>query len=273
MLAVAQAALPAPDGWAPDRARIAGVHLEGPFLGDAPGAHPRGLLRPADPEWLAALLDARPDTVRIVTLAPEADAGLAATRLLAARGVIVALGHSGASDADARRAADAGATLVTHLFNGMAALDHRAPGLVVAALDDPRLTPTLIGDLVHVHASVIRVASAVKARVALVSDAVAVETGTSAGLRIEERDGAARLADGSLAGSVIAMDDALRNAMAIGLGLDRAVELAAVVPARVLGLDTFGSRGIGGIADLVSLDAATDVIRGVWLAGHRVYPG
>ena len=135
---------------------IVGAHLEGPFLGDAPGAHPPELLQRADVPWLTSLTEHHPGLVRIVTLAPEADPGLSATRMLAAAGVVVALGHSRASYAAAIAAADAGATVVTHLFNGMGPLQHRAPGLPGAAFDDPRLIPTLIADLVHVHPAVVR---------------------------------------------------------------------------------------------------------------------
>src|SRR5207248_724139 len=108
-------------------AAILGAHLEGPFLGGAPGAHRRELLREAQPDWLAALLDGEPGVVRIVTLAPEADRALAATRLLASRGIVVSIGHSTATFREADAAAAAGARLVTHLFNGMSPLHHREP--------------------------------------------------------------------------------------------------------------------------------------------------
>ncbi|MDQ1520143.1 MAG: N-acetylglucosamine-6-phosphate deacetylase, partial [Actinomycetota bacterium] len=113
---------------------IVGVHLEGPFLGGAPGAHDVSVLRPADVDWLRGLLTRFPGLIRVVTLAPEADPGYEATRLLVEHGVTVALGHSTTSYDEARAGADAGATLVTHLFNGMGPLHHRAPGLPGAAL-------------------------------------------------------------------------------------------------------------------------------------------
>jgi len=107
---------------------ILGVHLEGPFLGDAPGAHATELLQHADIAWLEALIEHHPGLVRIVTLAPEADPGLAATAMLASAGVVVALGHSRASYAAAIEAADAGASVVTHLFNGMGPAAPSGPG-------------------------------------------------------------------------------------------------------------------------------------------------
>ncbi len=178
---------------------ILGAHLEGPFLGGAPGAHPVALVRPADCEWLRAVLGAFPGLVTIVTLAPEADPDFAATRLLGEHGVTVALGHSTATYETARAAADAGARLVTHLFNGMGPLHHREPGLAGAALEDERLTPTLIADLVHVHPAALRLAIRQKHNVGLVTDRVA-----TTGLRVTE-DGGARLADGTLAGSTLSM--------------------------------------------------------------------
>jgi N-acetylglucosamine-6-phosphate deacetylase len=240
---------------------IIGVHLEGPFLGGAPGAHPVGLLRAADREWLRELLDAFPDLVTIMTLAPEADPRLEATRFLHERGVTVALGHSTATYEEARAAADAGARLVTHLFNGMGPLHHREPGLAGAALDDDRLTPTLIADLVHVHPAALRLAVARKHNIALVTDRVAV-----ARVRVTE-DGAARFADGTLVGSTLSMDRAVRNVVDLDVPVERAVEMASTVPAAVLGLTDRGRIFPGARADLVALDPDSLAVRAVWLAG------
>jgi N-acetylglucosamine-6-phosphate deacetylase len=244
---------------------IVGAHLEGPFLGGAPGAHPVELLRPADCDWLRGVLATFPGLVAIVTLAPEADSGLAATRLLDDHGVTVALGHSTASYDAARAAADAGARLVTHLFNGMGPLHHREPGLAGAALDDDRLTPTLIPDLVHVHPAALRLAIRRKHDVGLVTDRVAVT-----GLRVRE-DGAAVLADGTLAGSTLAMDGAVRNTVGLGVPVERAVEMASAIPAAVLGLTDRGRLAPGARADVVALDPDTLAVRAVWLRGEPVF--
>jgi N-acetylglucosamine-6-phosphate deacetylase len=241
-----------------------GAHLEGPFLGRAPGAHRVDLLRPADVAWLGAILDAHPGQVRMVTLAPEADPGLAAVSWLANRGVLVALGHSQASDADARAAAAAGARVVTHVFNGMGPLHHRAPGLVGAALDDERLTPTLIADLVHVHPTVVRIVLAAKVDVALVSDAVAV------GGAVQRTDGAARLADGRLAGATALLDAAVTNLVRLGVPLERAVRAASTVPAGLLDLSDRGRLAVGARGDVVALDPDSGALRAAWVGGAPV---
>jgi N-acetylglucosamine-6-phosphate deacetylase len=244
---------------------IVGVHLEGPFLGGAPGAHPVELVRPADLEWLRHVLAAFPGLVTIVTLAPEADPDLAATRFLHDQNVTVALGHSTATYDEARAAADAGARLVTHLFNGMAPFHHRQPGLAGAALDDARLTPTVIADLVHVHPAGLRLAIGRKRNVALVSDRVA-----TAGLNVTE-DGAARLPDGTIAGSTLSMERAVGNAVGLGVPVERAIEMASAIPADVLGLTDRGRLEAGARADLVALDPRSLAVRSVWLGGELVF--
>jgi len=243
---------------------IAGVHLEGPFLGDAPGAHPVELLRSVDSDWMGRTLDAFPELVSLVTLAPEADPDFAGTRLLHERGVRVALGHSTATYEHTLAAVDAGARLVTHLFNGMGPLHHREPGLVGAALDDDRLTPTLIADLVHVHPAVLRLAIDRKSNIGLVTDRVAV-----GGLHITD-NGGARLADGTLVGSTLSMQRAVRNVVGLGTPVERAIEMAATIPCAALGLTDRGRIVAGARADLVALDPDSLAVRAVWLGGELV---
>jgi N-acetylglucosamine-6-phosphate deacetylase len=241
-----------------------GVHLEGPFLGGAPGAHPVDLIRAVELEWLLELCDRFGDLVRLVTLAPEADVGLSATRALTARGVTVALGHTTASYEAARAAADAGARVVTHLFNGMGPMHHRAPGVAGAALDDRRLIPSLIADLVHVHPAVLRLAIAIRSDAVLVTDAVG---GDFHGWR----DGAAFLEDGTLAGSSLTIDAAVRNVVELGVAPAQAVRMATGNPARALGLGDRGRLAPGCRADLVVLDPDTLTVRETWQGGRRVY--
>jgi len=171
---------------------VLGVHLEGPFLGGAPGAHPVDLVRPVDLDWLAALCDRFGDLIRLVTLAPEADPGLAGIAMLHDRGVVVALGHSTVDYDGARAAVAAGARVVTHLFNGMGPLHHRAPGLPGAALSDHGLVPSIIADGIHVHPAMVRLALDARPDAVLVTDAVATVK------PVVCRDGAAYLPDGTL---------------------------------------------------------------------------
>jgi N-acetylglucosamine-6-phosphate deacetylase len=243
---------------------VLGVHLEGPFLGGAPGAHPPAVLQRADAGFFDHLAATFGDLVRVVTLAPEADPGLAATRALSGRGVVVALGHSTVDFDGARAAAGAGATMVTHLFNGMGPMHHRRPGLAGAALDDTRLVPSLIADFVHVHPALVKLALGARADAVLVTDAVETEP------PVVERDGAAYLADGTLAGSTLTMDAVLRNVVALGVPVGRAVRHTSANPARVLGLRDRGRIAPGARADLVALDPDTLAVRAVWVGGVPV---
>ena len=254
--ATATAATPA------DGAELLGAHLEGPFLGGAPGAHDVTLIRTVDVDWLLGLLARHPGLIRVVTLAPEADPGSRATGALASRGVVVALGHTTASYDEARAAAEAGATVVTHLFNGMAPVHHRDPGVAGAALADDRLTPTLIADLVHVHPAALALAFAATT-VATVSDSVSI-------VGIVERDGAAWLADGTLAGATTQLDCALTNLVAVGVDPARAIAAQTEVPARLLGLDDRGVLRAGAVADVVVLDPDTLTVERVWLRGEEI---
>ena len=251
-------------------AGVDGVHLEGPFLGGAPGAHRRELLMRADVRWTADLVSHHRGLVRLVTLAVEADPDLVLTRLLHTEGIVASVGHSTATHDETRRAADAGATAVTHLFNAMSSLHHREPGVAGAALDDDRLTPTLIADLVHVHPVALRLAAACKRNVALISDAIAIDASWAAARGVREVDGAPRLPDGTLAGSILTMDRAVRNMVSIGVDPPRAIEMATMIPAELLGLDDRGALAAGKRADVVALDPDTLEVRAVWLRGERV---
>jgi N-acetylglucosamine-6-phosphate deacetylase len=233
------------------RPAIAGAHLEGPFLGGAPGAHRRDWLQPIDHAWLAAL----PDVVRIVTLAPELDGAVEAVRLLATKGVLVAVGHSAATEAQVAAAEAAGARMVTHLFNGMPPFHHRDPGLAGATLTRPGLAAGLIADLVHIHPTALALAFRAKGpdAVALVTDAVA-----TAGLDVT--GGAARLPGGTLAGSVLDGAGGVRNVVQrAGVRWPDAVTAASTTPARLLGLADRGRIAPGLRADLVALTPDLEV--------------
>jgi N-acetylglucosamine-6-phosphate deacetylase len=251
-----------------DMPNIIGAHLEGPFLGGAPGAHPRDLLVPIDLQWLAAL----PPVVRLVTMAAELPDAAAATQLLVQRGVVVSIGHSTPSGDDVDAVVRAGATMVTHLFNGMSGVHHRSPGLASFALVDDRLTVGLIADLVHVDPTALSLAFRAKPadRIVLVTDAVAWRRGAIGRIEMSIRDGAPRLADGTLAGSAVTMDQSVRNLVqTCGVPLAAAVQAASTNPARLMGCADRGEIAVGQRADLVALDADLRVA-GVWLRGTQV---
>jgi len=243
---------------------VLGVHLEGPFLGGAPGAHPPDLLRAADVDWLRALCDRYGDLIRVVTLAPEADPGYAAIAFLQERGVTAALGHSTVDYDGARAAADAGASLATHLFNGMGPLHHRAPGLAGAALTYRPLVPSLIPDGVHVHPAMARLALDARPDAVIITDAVA------SAAPVVARDGAAYMPDGTLAGSTLTMLDAVQRVVALGVPPAIAIRHATNNPASVIGATDRGRLAPGTRADVLALDPDTLAARGVWVGGESV---
>jgi N-acetylglucosamine-6-phosphate deacetylase len=242
-VARAQAALAAgpPAGY--NGADALGWHLEGPFIAPTrSGAHDPARLQPPD---VAAVRDWSPHSgIRMVTLAPELPGALDVVRQLTLNGVVVSAGHSAATFDEAVAGFDAGIRAVTHLFNAMAPLDRREPGLVGAALADDRITIGLITDGLHVHPALVAVVRrAVGAdRLAVVSDAIAALGMPPGAYRLAGRDvvvdeTSARLPDGGLAGSVIGLDEAVRNlADFAGVELADAARAATVVPARLMRL-------------------------------------
>ncbi|SFR72666.1 N-acetylglucosamine 6-phosphate deacetylase [Agromyces sp. CF514] len=259
--------------------RVLGSHLEGPFLDhEFRGAHDPTLLRAADAASVDRLLEAGGGTVRQVTIAPEHDGAEAAISRFVDAGVRVAVGHTGADFETALAAFEAGASLLTHAFNGMRGIHHRTPGPVVAAMHAPHVTLEVINDGVHVHPDVVRLAFAgAPGRVALITDAMAA-TGSADGryilgsLEVDVVDGVARLADGgSIAGSTLTLDVALQRAVAVsGLPLHTAIAALTEVPAAALGrAHDLGRLEAGYAADAVLLSDDLEVER-VWGAGIRL---
>jgi N-acetylglucosamine-6-phosphate deacetylase len=257
-----------------------GAHFEGPFISpDASGAHDTSFLRTpvdSDPDvagWSAAA------GVRIVTLAPELDGALALVRELVARGVVVSAGHTTADHDQAVAAFDAGITYTTHLFNAMAPLGHREPGLVGAALGDDRVTVGVIADGIHVHPTVVKlVSSAVgRNRLSLVTDATAALGMPPGRYMLGGRDvvldgSSVRLADdGRLAGSALTEDEELRRFVAM---TDRtsadAIAALTSVPAQLLRLEDRGAIRVGARADLVLLTRELEVVA-TFVGGDEVH--
>lgn len=245
-------------------ARLAGIHLEGPFLaiGRCGAQNPAHMIDPT-PAAVDALITAGRGHLRMVTIAPERPGAIDAVRRFVAAGVLVAVGHTDADLTQARAAIDAGATVATHLANAMPPLLHRAPGPIGACLTDHRVTCELIVDNFHLDPTMVALAHAAKGAggLSLITDAISAAGAGDGdyvlgGLPVRVSDGAARLVDGgSLAGSTLTMDAALRNTVAAGIPLHDAVMAAATNPARLLGLgDVTGSITAGCQADLVLLD-------------------
>jgi N-acetylglucosamine-6-phosphate deacetylase len=250
---------------------VAGVHLEGPFLSEQRrGAHAREFLRDPEPAAIDELLASGP--VAMISLAPERPGGLGAVRRVAEAGVVAAVGHTDATYELTRDAVKAGATVATHLCNGMRPLHHREPGPILALLEDHRVTVEVINDGFHVHpAAVAAVFAAAGDRVALVTDAIAA-AGMPDGeyllgvLDVVVRDGVPRLIDGgSIAGSTLTMAASVRRAVRHGIAPEVAVAAATATPARVLRRDDIGRIAPGARADLVLLDDSF-AVQEVWRA-------
>ena len=258
---------------------VLGSHLEGPFLAPGQrGAHNADFLRVPDPDSVESLLAAARGTMRQVTIAPELPGALEVIAELAAAGVTVAVGHTEATFEQTRDAFDAGARMLTHAFNAMPGIHHRAPGPVLAALEDSRVTLELILDGRHVHPDVARLLFGdAPGRVALITDAMAAAAADDGdyrlgSLNVTVRGGLAVLSGTStIAGSTLTQDVALQLALS-EVGLDPAVAVAALtaVPARALGLgDHLGLLEPGYAADAVVLDADGSVTH-VWADGRQL---
>ena len=246
--------------------RMLGAHLEGPFISTAkPGTHPVDLCRDPDLDLMKRLLSAGP--VAYVTLAPELPDALGLVEMLRSEGVVVSLGHSNATAAEAERAFDRGVRTVTHLFNAMRDFSPRDPGVAGAALSRSDVRVQIILDGHHLARQTALLAwRAAAGRLALVTDSIApagAETRGAArigGLEVEVRDGAVRRSDGTLAGSVLTMIDAVRNLHSLGAPLEEAVGAATAVPAAILGRSDLGRIGPGSPADIAVLDDSLGVV-------------
>jgi len=255
---------------------VLGFHLEGPALNKArKGIHLEPEIRVPDARDVAAIKSFAGCGRSLVTLAPECVAP-ALIDDLAHAGLRVAAGHSDASAAQIKQAADHGLTGVTHLFNAMSQLTARAPGVVGAALDDDRLFAGIICDGLHVDAVGLRLAYRCKGRdrLMLVSDAMAlVGTGQQhfmlQGRRITLEDGRLTGPDGTLAGAHLTMMEAVRNAVAwLGVGLADALAMASRTPAAFLGFEhERGAIATGYRADLVAFNSRFEVVE-TWVGGR-----
>ena len=274
-----ESTLAATKAYAPlvDEGVLAGVHCEGPYLSlRRCGAQNPDYLRDPSIVELDGLVQAAPGTVRVVTLAPELTGAIDVIRWLRSVGIVVAVGHTDATYQQTLEAIEAGATIATHLFNGMRPIHHREPGPIIALLGDDRVTCELVADGRHMHSAML--AYAMRAgRSALITDAIqaaGMPDGVYAlgGQRVIVVDRVARLAGrDAIAGSTLTMDAALRNATQAGASIVDASRMASGTPAEAIGLaSSVGSIAAGLRADLIELTDDLMVSRvmrgGRWLS-------
>lgn len=260
----------------PDGPRILGAHLEGPFLSPRwSGAHDQRYLLAPDLALADRLCASGP--VTYMTVAPELVGGFELVDWLVRRGIVVALGHTDADAATATAAYNRGARALTHLHNAQRRFAPRDPGVSGVALVRPDVVVGVIADLVHLAPETLQLAwLAARGRVALVTDAIAAapaRTGTfSLGdRRIIVDEDSARLDDGTLAGSVLTLDRAVRNLVELGAPLADAVDAASAVPARLVGRPELATLRPRTPADIAVLDAANRVVRTL-VGGRQVWP-
>ncbi len=258
-----------------------GLHLEGPHLAvSRKGAHDPSLIRPMDEADLQRLLEARKRLPNLLITVAAETVGPEQISRLAAGGITISIGHSDGTYAQVKAAVEAGASMVTHLFNAQSQIGNREPGVVGSALDLPQISAGLIADGIHVHPASIGIALRAKrgpGQIFLVTDAMSI-TGTDwtsfelTGRTVYRKDGAIRLGDGTLAGADLTMTAAIRYMRdTIGVPLDEVLRMASLYPAMAIGREAErGHLQRGARADFVVLDDALDV-RSTWIGGEKVY--
>ncbi|MFA4135617.1 MULTISPECIES: N-acetylglucosamine-6-phosphate deacetylase [unclassified Brevibacillus] len=261
-------------------AQAIGIHLEGPWINPRyKGAQKEENIAIPKLDAVQKLYGLSEGLIKVVTIAPEQPEALEAIAWLKERDVIVSAGHTGATFAQATEAVDAGVGHFTHCFNAMTGLHHREPGVVGAAMYHEQLSTELIADGIHVHPAVMKILYRVKTaeRLALVSDsmrAAAMGEGTYdlGGQEVHVHDNQAKLADGTLAGSILTLNRAVGNMVTLsGVSLPDAVEMASLTPASILGFgERKGRLAAGYDADITVLNTQFDVTM-TFVAGKEVY--
>ena len=259
-------------------AQVLGVHLEGPFLSPrAKGAHAEEHILSPSVEAYMSIVDGIPDIVRLVTIAPEEGEALELVRFLRERGITPSLGHTKGSYDQCSLAIKAGMNHACHFYNAMTPLNHREPGAVGAILDNDSVTIELIADLIHVHPAALRLAHKVKGRdrVVLITDAM-VAAGLDdgeyelGGIPVCVRGGRAAQEDGTLAGSTLTQDRALRNMIQIGVPSEDVIAMLTETPALQIGAGAYKGRlNAGYDADINILDQEFNVVA-TYIKGQAV---
>lgn len=250
-------------------AEVMGIHLEGPFVNaKMAGAQPIQYIIDSDQEMMEKWQALTNNKIKLVTLAPEQPGGFELIRYLKENGIIASIGHSDATYEEVLRAIDAGVNHVTHLFNQMRGLHHREPGVVGAVFLQDKLKAELIVDGIHVRPEMIELAYKLKRKegLILITDSMRAKCLKNGhydlgGQDVMVKDGKAVLEDGTLAGSILRLVDAVKNFQTFsGCSLRDAIELASVNPAKQLNVfDRKGSLAVGKDADIVILDENSDV--------------
>lgn len=264
----------------PDASCLIGAHLEGPWINPAAaGAQPSLEIRPFSPNMDLQLLNEGKNCLKMVTFAPEVEGADRLLEGLRERNIVPALGHSCAGAAEIDAAVGRGMTHATHLYNAMGPIHHREPGVAGQVLGDDRISCDLICDGIHVDPAMVRVAARVKAeKLMLITDRIIPQSVASDALSsfgsgpIHDDGEAIRMRDGSLAGSSLNLDRALRNIQQFG-AMSRLEAVAAVTlrPARLLGIESErGTLRAGARADFAILDR-NDCVSETWIAGRRVW--
>lgn len=264
-----------------DKSQLLGIHLEGPFFSiDKKGAQPAEYIKTPNMEDMKEIVQISNGNLKMVSLAPEKQGALEIISFLASEGITVAMGHSNGTFDETKGAINHGATVATHLYNGMRSFSHREPGIVGAALTDDRVFCELIYDRVHLHDAAVKMALKMKGtdKIILVSDAMraaGLEDGDYelGGQKVIVKDGAARLESGSLAGSTLNLRDAVFNMVHyLNIPIHHAIRMASLTPAKAIGVDrNKGSIEVGKDADLILLDGniniAASIVGGnpIWL--------
>jgi N-acetylglucosamine-6-phosphate deacetylase len=261
-------------------AEITGIRLEGPFISHAKkGAQYEPGIRLPDPIEMRELAEIGRGWVRMIDYAPEEDEDGIFLATVVELGIIPCIGHTAATYEQAIEAIDGGAHHSTHLFNAMSRLDHRMPGAAGALLTDTRATVEVIADGIHLHPAILKLVMTCRGArdVVLITDAV-----TAAGLpegeyefthrKVWVADGSVRLPDGTLAGSALTLDRAVRNMVTMaGISWSEAIRMATLTPARIIGMaHRKGNIAPGMDADLLMLDDQ-GCVRCTWVRGEMVY--
>ena len=252
-----------------------GIHFEGPFLSKARrGVHPSEWIQLPSAETLGRFLKAAAGNARILTIAPEVLGAAPCIDAAREAGLVVSMGHTDATYEQARAAMARGARSATHVYNAMRPFTHRDPGIIGAVLTSPEVNAELIADGVHVEAAAMKLLLLAKgaAHVTLVSDGLSA-TGMPdgkymlGGFEVIVSGGICRNAEGTLAGSTLTLDRALRNIVALGIPLPDAVRMLTLNPASLLGIEfKKGSLRVGADADILLLDESLH-LAGVWARG------